>query len=264
LAAEAVYKLEGESKSQDNGIQEKGPYLELAVQKSPDNPPAAWLWRDPPGSLIGEKLGIRVGGGFVWPPPGLNSRTLRRVVFVAGGVGVNPLVSMLSSLASTTPASGGGDGFEVHFLYSLKDPVATSREKTRDSRHMLFLDRIAGIFREKKVKGRLHIFLTSGGDATTTTTATAVESNEVKGAETEDVDVDPAEHEASITCEGGDLPFYARRCTVDDVAGAVGTPAQRRFAVVYVCGVPAMTDEFVAKLTGLGMEPHRVLCEKWW
>lgn len=74
------------------------------MQRSPENPPAAWLWQESgSGSgdgegqgngLLGRELQIRVGGSFVWPPPGVNVRALRRVVFVAGGVGVNPLMSM--------------------------------------------------------------------------------------------------------------------------------------------------------------------------
>ncbi|KAI2643262.1 hypothetical protein GGS21DRAFT_495538 [Xylaria nigripes] len=224
----------------DSEIPAQGPYLELAVQKSPDNPPAAWLWRDdPPSSIIGAQLQVRIGGAFVWPPPGINVRALRRVVFVAGGVGVNPLVSMLSSLRTT----GAGD-LEVHFFYSLKDPGVPVDGTTRNAKNMLFLRRIAAVFCKDYVRGRLRVFLTSG-----------------------------AEGGEDGVIEGGDgvgaVPYRARRCTVQDVAEAVGsTPAERRLAVVYVCGVPTMTDEFVARLTdcddGLGMEPHRVLCEKWW
>ncbi|RYC54247.1 hypothetical protein CHU98_g11962 [Xylaria longipes] len=187
------------------------------------------------------------------PELAIDVRALRRVVFVAGGVGVNPLVSMLGSLAaaSTTPTT---PGFEVHFLYSLKDP-GTGKRRARD---MLFVERIARLFREGKLKGgRFQVFLTGG----------------VQGAEHEEDEEDKV-----ITCDGdgdgdgkGDntIPFLPRRCNVDDdIAEVVGTPAERRFAVVYVCGVPAMTDEFVARLTdrehGLGMDPYRVLCEKWW
>ncbi|KAI0445398.1 hypothetical protein F4803DRAFT_151275 [Xylaria telfairii] len=225
-----------------------GPYLELAVQKSPESPSAAYLWRTPVDAILGSELRVRVGGGFVFPPPGINVRALRRVVFVAGGMGVNPLVSMLGSLASAPPP-----GFEVHFLYSLQDP---GRWKRR-AQEMLFVERIARVFREGKIKGRFRMFLTRGG---------------VEG----DGAVEQDEEDRGIICGDGDgeggravIPFCLRRYTVDgDVAEAVGTPVERRFAVVYVCGVPTMTDEFVARLTdrqhGLGMDPHRVLCEKWW
>ncbi|RYO93619.1 hypothetical protein DL766_010542 [Monosporascus sp. MC13-8B] len=212
-------------------------YLELAVQKSPDNPPAAWLWRGvddgvAAAELLGEQLRVRVGGSFVWPPPGVNARALRKVVFVAGGVGVNPLMSMLSTLAEKPDFAP----FEVEFLYSIRDPGRERREAAR----MLFLDRIASIFAEGRLKGRLRLFLTGGDEA-----------------------------EGDIPLSGaaghGKVRFRGRRMTADDAAAAVG--ADRRFAVVYVCGVPAMTDEFVRRLTdpaGLAMEPHRVLCEKWW
>ncbi|KAI0407524.1 hypothetical protein F4802DRAFT_26774 [Xylaria palmicola] len=233
----------------------RGPYLELAVRRSTDSPSAAWLWRAPASALVGAELRVRVGGGFVWPPPGVNVHALRRVVFVAGGMGVNPLVSMLGALAASPPASRGH--LDVRFLYSLRDPVAGAG--ARAARHMLFLERIARALGPDGVRGRLEVFLT-GGEA-----GPAPGSGLGSGGDviTWDGDGGDGTTEASI-------PFHPRRCTVDDVARAVGdTSAERRFAVVYVCGVPAMTDEFVARLTdggrdGLGMEPHRVLCEKWW
>ncbi|KAI1811343.1 hypothetical protein GGS20DRAFT_588592 [Poronia punctata] len=247
--------------------QDQGPYLELAVQKSPGNLPAAWLWRDPPSSIVGRELRVRVGGGFVWPPPGVNVRALRRVVFVAGGVGVNPLVSMLTSLASAQTSA-----LEVHFFYSLKDPRASGRP--RIAKNLLFLDRIAGVFREKKIQGQLHVYLTDGG--ITKGPSSAVDGPAVTGKRKRGVGDDGrnqkpnlSDNESVISCEGGDIPFHLRRCTVEqDVAATLGTLADRRLAVVYVCGVPTMTDEFLAKLTdrntGLSMEPHRVLHEKWW
>ncbi|KAI1349510.1 hypothetical protein F5Y01DRAFT_288896 [Xylaria sp. FL0043] len=293
----ATSEAQGTYEKKDETAKAEGPYLELAVQKSPDNPPAAWLWQDAdvdggegPGSssnpisssIAGSEVRVRVGGGFVWPPPGINVRSsLRRVVFVAGGVGVNPLVSMLCSLASSSsssPGTGTGTGdLEVRFLYSVKDPgVGGSNGKgrrCRKARNVLFLERIARVFREGRVKGQLEVFLT-GAD---TDPAHAGEGQGEKDAAKTSVDGEGSEAAGIIVDGGGNeegkkgdfaISFRSRRCTVeDDVAAAVGNP---RFAVVYVCGVPTMTDEFVAKLTarenegGIGMEPHRVLCEKWW
>ncbi|KAK8200844.1 hypothetical protein M8818_006161 [Zalaria obscura] len=70
------------------------PYLELAVQRS-DNPPAQWLWR-PEGEILGQRLVVRAGGSFVWPPPvgvgvgtgGEEEVVVERLVLVAGGVGI--------------------------------------------------------------------------------------------------------------------------------------------------------------------------------
>ena len=62
-------------------------FLELAVQRSPRNPAAGWLWR-PEAEILGETLLVRVGGSFVWPPPGVDVEGVERVVLIAGGVGV--------------------------------------------------------------------------------------------------------------------------------------------------------------------------------
>ncbi|KAK8001381.1 hypothetical protein PG991_013603 [Apiospora marii] len=240
-------------------------YLELAVQKSPSNPPAAWLWQegkdkgDPSAisatttttteakePILGRELQVRVGGSFVWPPPGINVRSLRRVVFVAGGVGINPLISMASSLVPPLP-------FEVKFLYSVKDPLTptlgsdsgpSGESKKRDVSKILFLNRLVKIFGEGEdnVKGELKLFLTGGAG-----------QEEEKG--------------AIKVGESSNVSLLGRRMEIGDIEEAVGSPEERRFAVVYVCGVPDMTDSFVDKLRskdGLGMEPHRVLCEKWW
>lgn len=124
----------------------------------------------------------------------------------------------------------------VEFLYSTRDPGG---EGTRETSKILFLDRLAGIF-NGALKGRLGLFLTPGGSG-------VVAAGEGDGGELQGI------------------PFKSRRITVDDIAEAIGE--DKRFAVVYVCGVPSMTDEFVEKLIspqGLGLEPHRVLYEKWW
>lgn len=62
-------------------------YLELAVQRSPRNPAAAWLWQQ--NDMIADtELMVRVGGNFVWPPRNVKVQDIKMVVFVAGGVGI--------------------------------------------------------------------------------------------------------------------------------------------------------------------------------
>lgn len=62
-------------------------FVELAIQLSHKNPAAAWLWQRRE-KIEGQQLLVRVGGSFVWPPPGIEVATVRRIVFVAGGVGI--------------------------------------------------------------------------------------------------------------------------------------------------------------------------------
>lgn len=61
--------------------------VELAVQKSFDNSPVAWLWR-PEGEILEKELIVRVGGSFTWPPPSLDVGDVDSVLFVAGGIGI--------------------------------------------------------------------------------------------------------------------------------------------------------------------------------
>ena len=59
--------------------------------------------------------------------------------------------------------------------------------------------------------------------------------------------------------------IWFRRFEEKDLLKAVGTAAERRDTVAYVCGPPEMTDWAVTKLKeGEGMQEEKVLCEKWW
>ncbi|KAK1717200.1 NADH-cytochrome b-5 reductase [Colletotrichum lupini] len=231
-------------------------YLELAVQKSPTNPAAAWLWEQPVDdenedpSQVEKKpeIQVRVGGSFVWPPPGIaDLASLRRIVFIAGGVGVNPLMSIVSHLAEGVEGKGGCP-YDVQFMYSTKVPSSASppeesgEDSLLDSEKILFMERLAAIFGREKVRGQMRLFLTGLGPGI-------------------------ASGEPVLHCNEMDVPFKRRRMGLEDVAEALGPEAERGDALVYVCGIPSMTDELVESLTsksGLNLRPERVLCEKWW
>ncbi|KAK4242249.1 oxidoreductase NAD-binding domain-containing protein 1 [Achaetomium macrosporum] len=228
-------------------------YIELAIQASPLNPAAAYLFRPTP-QLLHTQVRVRIGGSFTFPPPSLSEHvnaSLRKVVFVAGGMGINPLMSMLSWLGEQ-----GDDGrfdAEVRVLYSVKDPRGMNSSNgndnvdgdgvVREGREILFLERIVELFKAPtRLKGGLRLFLTgSEGDRS------GNDKNVVKCA------------------DGVEVPFMRRRMAVKDVEEALG--CDKEDAVAYVCGVPAMTDEFVQALVspgGFGMDEKRVLFEKWW
>jgi NAD(P)H-flavin reductase len=205
-------------------------YLELAVQESPSNPPAAWLWRPIP-DIIDQELNVRVGGSFVWPPPNVDLQEVRRIVFVAGGVGINPLMSIVSHLAQFSRQP-----YTISFLYSVRDPGDLHPLSS-----VLFLERLAGLFASLKVYGELALHITSG--------AKSPQSSE----------------ESIVEVEGSKLRCRRRRITKDDMMNVLGRVPERQFTVVYVCGVPAMTDELVdVALLAVGMDPGKVLCERWW
>jgi ferredoxin-NADP reductase len=211
------------------------PHIELAIQKSPDNPPAAWLWQEQK-SILGRELNVRVGGSFVWPPELHLRGGLRRVVFVAGGVGINPLMSMLSSIAETKAMAGSLElGFEVILLYTTRLPPSVSQ--------ILFLSRLKKVFNDLGLNGTLKLFLTG----------------EIEAVE------NLMEDSLGLGLHNTNMSFHRRRINGQDLDLALGEPETRSGTVAYVCGVPSMTDGFVEKIrVAQGMEKENILFEKWW
>jgi len=204
-------------------------FLELAVQKSPENPPAAWLWRPVP-EILGQELHVRVGGSFVWPPPNVDLKEVKRVVFVAGGVGINPLWSIISHLAQ-----GYRLPYTISVLYSVRDPGDQGLSS------ILFLEYLARSFASGFLKGELVLHLTSG-------------EKEFQSL------VD-----GTVELAGWKMKCRRRRITKDDMLEALGGVDARGSTVVYVCGVPTMTDELVdVAQQAPGMDPKKVLLERWW
>ncbi|KAG9532567.1 hypothetical protein KCU93_g942, partial [Aureobasidium melanogenum] len=200
-------------------------YFELAIQKS-TNPPAQWLWK-PESEILNEQIIVRTGGSFVWPPPGIDVSGIEQVVLVAGGVGINPLISIFAHLTSLPNRPK-----KVRFVYGSKieeGPIKASR--------ILFLTRLMDLIKEQGDGNvQLDLFLT------------ATSQKEIDGAT--------------------DLPEHVRlgRIEKDDLEAAIGEDRSvRQATVAYVCGPPAMTDQFVEFLsTRDGMDKRKVLCEKWW
>ncbi|CAG8959204.1 hypothetical protein HYFRA_00012562 [Hymenoscyphus fraxineus] len=211
----------------------KKPYLELAIQKSPSNPPANYLFQHN-SKLISSKLLIRVGGSFIYPPS--PTRPIRRLVFVAGGVGVNPLMSMLSHIASLVKA-GEDQHFEIRFLYTVRCAPSGNLSKIQ------FLERIQREIKTIGQRAELQLFLTSG------------EKREIGGVELED----------TLGPDGTKLDIQRRRINKDDLLQALGPVSERNDVVCYICGVPRMTDDFIEIVRDAeGMEEKNVLFEKWW
>ena len=226
---------------------QKDGYLELAIQKSPRNPPAAWLWR-PEAEILGSDLLVRVGGNFFWPPPGIDVQSIKRVIFVAGGVGIkyilpqyqssatanaiilSPLMAILSHLhdhPSQFPPS-------IRFLYTTRFPHSSNLS------HILFYNRICSIFQSQPSDDMsLDLYLTGGfGESQPGAFKTQGQFNN---------------------------RVHHRRFSHNDLIKALGDVGERKGITAYVCGPAGMTDEVVDLLRGVeGMEEQRVLCEKWW
>lgn len=213
------------------------PYLELAVKQSPQNPAAEWLWR-PETDIIGQEVKVRVGGEFVWPPTGIEISNIKRAVFIAGGVGINPLMSMLSSLAEQKEKAVDGKlGMKVVLLYSFRCGGVASIPAFE----VLFLDRLSSIFQSLKEEMQVRLFFTTG-----------IEGETVSAAMTE------LNSLVNMKIRWG-------RMNDDDLSEALGDVDERTNTVCYVCGVPPMTDWLVQTVRKAGgMEESRVFSEKWW
>ncbi|KAL2799516.1 hypothetical protein BJX66DRAFT_332998 [Aspergillus keveii] len=218
------------------------PFVELAVQKALSNPASAWLWK-PKEEILGKELSIRVGGSFVWPPSKVKLEEIRNVVFVVGGVGINPIMSMLSHLNNNDETTSSfHQSLNIHILYSSKLPHNATPETALNQ--IPFLPRLREIIRSRTQSQRLRItldlFLTNKHDP-----FSALPGQSFQG-----------------------LTVQSRRIGRDDLRRAVsGRDSQFKpeETVCYVCGPPQMTDEVVDVLGDLlDGQNDRVYFEKWW
>jgi ferredoxin-NADP reductase len=210
------------------------PYIELAIQAS-SNPPAAYLWQPAP-SILDSAKSFRIGGNFAYPPLSMTKaecESIDRVVFVAGGVGINPIMSMLSAMDAVGQGRLGGVPKDVRVLYTSR----RSKDEQGEGERILFEERLRGLAEKWKQ------------DQNVNWTYTLFETQKPSS--------QPEVAEQTMK--------QYRRITEKDLLEAIGPEEQRSNTVVYVCGAPQMTDEFVAFLQNQpGMDEKRVLCEKWW
>lgn len=198
--------------------------------------------------ILDAQVSFRVGGNFVYPPPTLgreDCEQIDRAVFVAGGVGVNPIMSMISAMETQGPERLGGMPRTMKVLYTSR---RGRNAQSGEGEEILFEKRLADMAARwkghKSVDYKYTLFVTTGGDSQA-----------------------KVETEESDPTTGGAAAFKLepRRITQRDLADALGPEDERRNTVVYVCGLPDMTDDFVAWLQKQpGMDEKRVLCEKWW
>jgi len=219
------------------------PHIELAIQDSPSNPPAAYLWK-PPSEIMNAPVRFRVGGNFTYPPMTLSRLEFERinnVVLIAGGVGINPIMSMVSAMDLQGAGRLGGMPKRLRMLYTFKRLADNNSQK----QEVLFEERMKTIARkwasrEKEADVQYSFFETSLTNA----------------------------QQANTTGDAADptkLRTLGRRIQHEDLLEALGTEKQRENTLVYVCGLPDMTDKFVEFLKNVpGMNENRVLCEKWW
>ncbi|KAF7221730.1 oxidoreductase NAD-binding domain-containing protein 1 [Nothobranchius furzeri] len=115
-----VEKVGGFSMCSSPGLLQREGVVELAI-KNAKHPPAHWVHTV---CALGSQVALRVGGDFFFDPS--PSDPAVDLLLVAGGVGINPLYSILShtsDLLHLSQASGGRD-YKIgsaHLCYSAKN-----------------------------------------------------------------------------------------------------------------------------------------------
>ena len=147
---------------------------------------------------------------------------------------MNPVMSMLSGMDGLGPGRLGGVVGCVRVLYTVR--------KGAEGEEVLFYERMRAIAERyagsKSVDFMFVLHETGGGEG---------------GAG------------ADGRVGGKSVEHKGRRIEHGDLMQCLGPEEGRSNTVVYVCGPPEMTDEFVEVFgKAAGMDERRVLCEKWW
>ena len=97
-------------------LMETNSEIQLAIKFS-SWPPSNWIHKS---GKVGDKLAIRAGGDFHYDPS--LTEKMPNLVLIAGGVGINPLLSILLHLSTKCESSPNVEHFPEHLtlLYSAK------------------------------------------------------------------------------------------------------------------------------------------------
>lgn len=163
-------------------------------------------------------------------------------MFIAGGVGINPIMSMITAMDLQGVGKLGGMPKRIRLYYSSRRRV----DKDGKPEEILFEKRLEAIARKWAKKDEVDfgytLFETSGSDKVR------------EGAEEQDKD-------ERSTC----VTVLKRRMNYDDLDKEIKPSERAENTLVYVCGLPSMTDDYVDVIRKApGFNEKRVLCEKWW
>ena len=119
---------------------EKHRLIELAVKKS-DHPPAHWVHSK---CQIGDNVSLKVGGDFFYD---ITSKNSKELLFIAGGVGVNPLYSMIQEIYESLRDGQLDNNLKVKLLYSastldeliFKDEIVSMTETSENIKCHMFV-----------------------------------------------------------------------------------------------------------------------------
>ena len=207
------------------------PLLELAVKASP-HPPAAWVTEQ---AAVGDRVQLQVGGEFVYRPPatptgdGGGGGPLR-LLFIAGGVGINPLYGMLREI-------GGDNSSKAVLLYS-----ASVRSE------LVFEPELTAMAAAAPDSFKVLYTATKEEQVKTDQTRLGRMLDQIAPA------APPGGH--GVRDQAGRIS----NGLVGKVCGWLGGVPD----AVYVCGPPGMAEDMVEVCARHGISKDRVNYEQWW
>lgn len=164
------------------------------------------------------------------------------VVFIAGGVGINPIMSMITAMDMQGAGKLGGMPRRIRLYYSSRRRV----DKQGNPEEILFEKRLEAIARKWVKKEGVDFGYT------------LFETSESDGVREHTVEEQGKDERSTY------MTVLKRRMNYDDLNKEIKSKRPEN-TLVYVCGLPSMTDDYVDVIKKApGFDEKRVLCEKWW
>lgn len=223
------------------------PRLELAVKRS-RHPPAEWVTSI---AQAGDSVKVRVGGEFVYStaPDGkekvvdggdckVPAKDIKALLFVAGGVGINPLYGMLRQLYSDLR---GGE-------QAMQGTKATLLYSASKADELLFEPELSDMAKEFPSNFRMVYHVTKDEEKVSK----------------EDSRPPLLYRRGRITSsEIGEALKWATS-EDDDEAGAPSNEEGKRISSVYICGPTGFAEEMSEDCQGHGVPRSAIHFEQWW
>lgn len=193
--------------------------IELAVKYS-EHPPAFWIHNE---CHVGDKVQVRVGGSFYFDPLYGNAN-MPDLLLIAGGVGINPLYSIVRHVADNC------SDLQVQENYTGKTMVLFSAKSTDE---LLFKDSLLEMS-SRCPSIRCRFFTTN---------------HETAG------------HNIHVSADNRQI--LHGRINETSIQEAI-SDLDRSHLTCYICGPPPMIKDVTDILRKLDINEHRIHFEKWW
>jgi ferredoxin-NADP reductase len=192
--------------------------IELGVKRS-RHPPAAWVHAE---AKVGSEVQIEIGGTFAYDVQGIEQKS--PVVFLVGGVGITPIISMVRERMEAQHAASAASRSSA-----TQPPSTTVIYSAKQADELVY----RSDFESYRSRPGYQLYLSATADS---------------GGR-------HAESWATEKLNAGRVPLQLLRDVLE---------ANRSSVHVYLCGPPSMVDEILPIVEKTITEKERVHYERWW